>query len=61
MIKILKNLLGGLTKDTEKNDFSEFFLNAKSNEKAKVIKKVLREATEEQRQLMRKYEQIKVS
>jgi len=37
------------------NDFSEFFIHAKSKEKAKIIHQVLQEATEEQREVMREY------
>ncbi len=45
----------------EKNDFSEFFLHAKSKDKAKVIRRVLKEAIEEQRALMKKYEETKTA
>lgn len=37
------------------NDFSDFFVHAKSDEKAKVIRSVLREANTEQREMVRKY------
>ena len=60
------NILKGLfikksPKKTEKNDFSEFFVTAKSNEKAKVIRQVLREATAEQKAVLKKYEEIKAA
>lgn len=57
MTKFIKNLFGIGTepKATEKNDFSEFFANAKSKEKAKMVRQVLREANEEQRAMMAEY------
>ncbi len=45
----------------EKNDFSEFFLHAKSKDKAKVIRRVLKEASDEQRALMKKYREAKIA
>ena len=56
MITFLKNLLffKGLTSKNH-NDFSDFFIKTNSREKARVIRQVLREANEEQRELVRKY------
>ena len=56
MTTFIKNLfMRKESKEQENNDFSDFFLNAKSGEKAKVIRQVLREANEEQRELVKKY------
>lgn len=56
MITFIKNLfIHRDSKEKESNDFSDFFVNAKSKEKAKVIRQVLREANEEQRELVKKY------
>lgn len=55
MIHFLKNLIHSGPKKDEKNDFSEFFINADSQEKTKLIRQVLKEATEEQRILIQKY------
>lgn len=57
MIALLKNLFKAKEpKKREKNDFSTFFLDAKSKDKAKIIRQVLKEATEEQRAVIREYE-----
>ncbi|MDO8561308.1 MAG: hypothetical protein Q7S05_00585 [bacterium] len=55
---ILKIL--GFSKETpeKKDDFSHFFLEAKSGEKAKVIRRVLKEATAEQETLLKKYHEM---
>lgn len=45
------------TKKENRNDFSDFFTNTNSETKAKVIRKVLREANQEQRELVKRYEQ----
>lgn len=39
----------------EKDDFSRFFHDAKSNEKVKVIRQIMREATEEQNAVLERY------
>jgi hypothetical protein len=39
----------------EKNDFSAFFIEKKSQQKAKVIRQVLKEANEQQRELIETY------
>ncbi len=39
------------------DDFSRFFLDAKSHEKVKLIRKVMREATEEQEALLQRYKE----
>jgi len=41
-----------------KDDFSDFFLHASPVEKAKLIKEVMEEASEEQRRLMKKYKRL---
>ncbi|RJQ34121.1 hypothetical protein C4568_03210 [Candidatus Parcubacteria bacterium] len=46
---------------TETDDFSEFFLHAKSKTKAKVMREIMREATEEQEALLRRYQDSKLS
>ena len=51
----LKNLIRSGAKKEEKNDFSDFFINADSQEKTKLIRQVLKEATSEQRTLIQKY------
>jgi len=58
---ILKML--GFSRETpeKKDDFSYFFLDAKSNEKAKVIRQVLKEATAEQETLLKKYREMEVA
>jgi len=58
---ILKIL--GFSKDQpeKKDDFSYFFFDAKSGEKRKIIRQVLREATEEQKTLMQRYQREKVA
>ena len=57
MTKFIKDFfgIGKAHKVSEKNDFSEFFANAKSKEKAEVVRQVLREANEEQRAMMEEY------
>ena len=56
MITFLKNLLFFKYPNAkDHNDFSDFFIKANSKEKAKVIRQVLREANEEQRELVKKY------
>ena len=56
MIDFLRNLFAGKrSSDSTGNDFSDFFIHAKSKEKAKVIREVLREANEEQREMVEKY------
>jgi len=56
MMIFLKNLLFFKHPNAKNhNDFSDFFISANSREKAKVIRQVLREANEEQRELVKKY------
>lgn len=56
MITFIKNLfMRRDSKGKESNDFSDFFVHAKSKEKAKVIRQVLREANEEQKELVKRY------
>lgn len=62
MISILKKIFTPKsTENKKKNDFSEFFLHAKSKDKAKVIRRVLKEANEEQRALIKKYQATKTA
>ncbi len=42
-------------KSAGKDDFSEFFYNAKSAKKAKIIREVMREATAEQKAVIERY------
>jgi hypothetical protein len=44
------------TETREKDDFATFF-DAKSGEKAKIIKQVMREASAEQREVLKKYQE----
>lgn len=56
MITFIKNLfLRNEAKNSSRNDFSDFFVTAKSRDKAKLIREVLREANKEQKELVRKY------
>ena len=57
MTRFILKLLGfsSETPEKEKDDFSHFFLDAKSDEKVKVIRQVMREATEEQNALLERY------
>lgn len=54
--KILK-FMGFSKKEPEKKDDFSDFINAKSGDKIKIIRQVLREATEEQRVLMAKHKE----
>lgn len=61
-MNILKSLfIKKSPKKAEKNDFSEFFVNAKSKDKTKIMRHVLREATEQQRAVIKKYEEMKTA
>jgi hypothetical protein len=60
MIEFIKKITGNpISTSQKRDDFSDFFLHAKSSEKAKVIKQVIREATEEQRSVVEKYKSLK--
>jgi hypothetical protein len=62
MIEFIKKITGTPTATSQKrDDFSDFFLHAKSSEKTKVIKQVIREATEEQRSVVEKYKSLKTA
>ncbi|MEK7570481.1 MAG: hypothetical protein AAB515_03540 [Patescibacteria group bacterium] len=50
-----RKLLG---KSKPENDFSDFFRNASSAEKKKLFKRVIRKASEDQRALIKKYDQL---
>ena len=39
------------------DDFSEFFYSAKSSKKSKLIREVMREATEEQKAVVKRYKE----
>jgi len=41
----------------EKDDFSEFFYDAKSAKRAKIIREVMREATAEQKAVIKRYKE----
>jgi hypothetical protein len=61
MIKFISKILNTSKKKPEKgDDFSYFFLEAKSREKAQVIKQIMKEATEEQENVLRKYNESKL-
>jgi hypothetical protein len=55
MMEFIKKITGNTQPTERKDDFSEFFTNASSKEKTKVIRQVMREATEEQRSVVEKY------
>jgi hypothetical protein len=58
MIEFIKKITGTPTATSQKrDDFSDFFLHAKSSEKTKVIKQV----TEEQRSVVEKYKSLKTA
>lgn len=52
MISKIKIFLGGNNKPKPKTDFSVFFHNTSSSEKKKLLEKVIREASKDQRDLM---------
>ena len=54
MIQFAKNIFDSRSKKRE-NDFSRFFRYASSSEKAKLLKKVAREANKDQNELVRRY------
>jgi len=45
------------TRNVAGDDFSEFFYDAKSSKKAKVIREVMREATAEQEAVIERYKE----
>ncbi len=55
MTNFIKNLLGFSKPSVPSNGGLSSFLNGSSREKAKLIRKVLREANEDQRRLIRQY------
>ena len=57
MIEFIKYFLGFNKPEERKDDFSDFFQSASSKEKAKVIRQVLREANEEQREMVKKHKE----
>ena len=58
MTQFLRKILGFVGGDApiEKDDFSLFF-DAKAADKAKIIRQVMREASAEQREVLKKYEE----
>jgi hypothetical protein len=59
MTTFVLKLLGIQTNSPNKqDDFSQFFIDTKSREKTKVLKKVLQEATKEQEIVLKKYREI---
>ncbi len=54
MMQFAKNLFENRIKKGE-SDFSRFFRYASSSEKAKLLKRVAREANEDQKQLVERY------
>jgi hypothetical protein len=60
MMEFIKKITGTPTATSQKrDDFSDFFLHAKSSEKVKVIRQVIREATEEQKAVVKKYKDLR--
>jgi hypothetical protein len=60
MIEFIKKITGNATSTpVKKDDFSDFFLHADSKEKTKIIRQVMKEATEEQRSVVEKYKGLK--
>ncbi len=59
MMEFIRKITGVAEKiDGKKDDFSDFFLHAKSKEKTKVLKQIMKEATEEQRNVVEKYKEM---
>ena len=44
--------------EKQKSDFSDFFINAKSGEKKKLLKEVIRKANEDQKNLVSRYDRM---
>ena len=57
MIKKIKSILGLNQAKKPNTDFSDFIHNASEYQKKKVLKEVLRQANQDQRALLEKYEQ----
>ncbi len=55
MIKKIKSFLGVVETKKPTNDFSDFFHNASSAEKKKLLIEVVREANKDQRALIERY------
>ena len=58
MKKILKKLLGLGVENQKKNDFSAFFRDAKADEKKKTLLKIIKKSNEEQRNVIKKYNEL---
>lgn len=54
-MQIIKSLFGLKSRRKIETDFSEFFHNASSSEKKKVFKAVIREANQDQQDLIKNY------
>lgn len=60
MIEFIKKITGNaISAPEKKDDFSDFFLNAGSKEKTKIIRQVMKEAIEEQKSVVEKYKGLK--
>lgn len=57
MTKYLLKIFGFSTEPKREDDFLDF-INGKSSEKSKVMRQVLREAGDEQRKVLQRYEKI---
>lgn len=55
---IRKLLLKLKTRKSSKNDFSDFFVSENSRNKKKVLKKVVKKADNDQRELIKKYQKL---
>jgi hypothetical protein len=56
MIKRITSFLLGRKAKTKSTDFSDFFRNASANQKKKLFSEVMKEANQDQRDLVKKYE-----
>ena len=61
MTKFIAKILNKSKEKPEKgDDFSHFFLEAKSGEKAQIIRQIMKEATKEQEIVLKKYNENKL-
>ncbi len=60
-MKLLKKIFGSKEEKKPNTDFSDFFHNASSAEKKKMLESVVREANKDQRDLVEKYNKSKVA
>lgn len=59
MINKIQVFLGFKKPNKPENDFSDFFYSASSAEKKKLLKAVIRKANQDQRDLVKKYYEMK--